>query len=205
MIPSKPSMISFLLFFSVCLAAQAEPTPTASDVIEKLNAGLLDAMKNAQTLGYEGRVERLGPTIEATHDLPYILRFAIGRKNWEKLSEEDRSRLLDAFRRYSIAAYASRFDGYSGETFTVIDEKPAKRGQTRVDSLLKIPGEEIVDFVYLLKPDEGDPAIVNIIVQGVSDLALKRAEFKALITDKGVQGLLDHLEEQTREYAQAGE
>jgi phospholipid transport system substrate-binding protein len=190
-----------LLLALVQLPGLAEPAGQASQVVESLNSALLDVMQNAGALGYRGRYEKLAPVIEATHDIEYIARFSIGNKNWENLSAAERKKFVDSFTEYSIATYASRFNGYSGETFQVTGEQPAKRGQVRVDSLLEIPGEETVDFIYLLLPDSGNLKIVNIIVQGVSDLALKRAEFMSLINDKGIGALLALLAEKTAEYA----
>ncbi|MGR9105390.1 MAG: ABC transporter substrate-binding protein [Gammaproteobacteria bacterium] len=188
-----------LILTSPCPAAQST---AASAVIESLNSALLETMQHAAELGYRGRFEKLAEVIESTHDLEYIAQFSIGRRNWEGLDETRQKRFVEAFRNYSIATYANRFNGYSGETFRVTGEEVAKRGQVQVTSLLEIPGEESVDFLYLLKPAQGTLKIVNIIVQGVSDLALKRAEFMSLLNEKGFDALLAHLEEKTAEYAE---
>ncbi|MGH8550973.1 MAG: ABC transporter substrate-binding protein [Methylococcales bacterium] len=193
--------ITLILALGIASPGFAEPPGQASQVIESLNSALLDVMKNAAALGYRGRFEKLARVIDSTHDLEYIARFSIGRKNWESLSDEQRKRFVDRFREYSVATYANRFNGYSGENFRVTGEQSAKRGQVQVTSLLEIPGEETVDFLYLLLPDNGTLKIVNIIVQGVSDLALKRAEFMSLLGDKGFDALLAHLAEKTAEYA----
>ncbi len=191
----------FLPTPGIALAGFAEQPGQASRVIESLNSALLDVMKNAATLGYRGRFDKLAEVIESTHDLAYIARFAIGNKNWDKLSDDKRKKFVDSFKQYSIAIYANRFNGYSGETFRLSGEQAAKRGQVQVTSLLEIPGQESVDFLYLLLPDKGTRKIVNIIVQGVSDLALKRSEFMSLLDDKGFDALLAHLAEKTAEYA----
>ena len=193
--------VASILLCGVLAPVSAEPTGTASQVIETLNSALLDVMKNAEKLGYRGRVDKLAGVIEATHDLEYIARFSIGKKNWEALGNEERKKFVDRFTEYSIATYASRFDGFSGEKFRVTGEQAAKRGQTQVTSILEIPGEDTVDFIYLLAPDGGSLKIVNIIVQGVSDLALKRAEFMTLLDEKGFDALLTHFQEKTAEYA----
>lgn len=179
----------------------ADPAGPATQVIQTLNTALLDVMKNAGALGYRGRYDKLAEVIESTHNLKYIAEFSIGKKNWDRLSEDQRKKFVDSFTEYSIATYANRFNGYSGEKFRVTGEQPAKRGQIQVTSLLEIPGERPVDFLYLLRPDDGKLKIVNIIVQGVSDLALKRAEFMSLIGEKGFDALLAHLAERTAEYA----
>lgn len=192
-----------LVALGMALPGFAEQPGEASQVIVTLNSALLDTMKKAKALGYHQRYKKLSKVIDSTHDLEYIARFSIGRKNWEQLGDEKRKKFVDGFREYSIAAYSSRFNGFSGEVFRVTGEQPGKRGRIQVDSVLEIPGEETVDFVYLLRLDEGKLKIVNILVEGVSDLALKRAEFKSLLADKGFDALMAHLAEQSGEYATA--
>jgi len=182
--------------------------PTA--VVKSLQDTLIDAMKNSKSLGYQGRYDRLAPVIEQTHDLAYIARFAIGKKNWDRLDAEQQSRYVDVFSDYSIATYAFRFNDYDGEVFQIDSEKPMKRGRVQVLSHLKITGQQtevdsidragMIDFNYVLREHEGRWVIINIVVQGVSDLALKRAEYKTLISEKGFDALMTHIEDKTRAY-----
>ncbi|MGH8475194.1 MAG: ABC transporter substrate-binding protein [Methylococcales bacterium] len=191
----------FLLLAGLARPGLAQPSGAAGRVIESLNSALVDVMKNASALGYPGRYEKLAPVIESTHDLEYIARFSIGKGNWDKLIDEQRKKFVAIFTQYSIATYASRFNGYAGETFRVTGEQAAKRGQIQVTSVLDIPGKKSVNFLYLLSGEPGSLKIVNILVDGVSDLALKRAQFMTLIADQGFDALLKHLSDQTAQFA----
>ena len=179
-------------------------------VVQSLQEALVDVMKNSKSLGYRGRYDRLAPVIKQTHDLAYIARFAIGKKNWERLDAGQQARYVDVFSDYSIATYAFRFNGYDGEVFQIESEKPMKRGRVQVISYLKSTGQQTevssadpdgtIDFNYVLREHEGRWVIINIVVQGVSDLALKRAEYKTLISEKGFDALVNHIEDNTRAY-----
>ena len=201
------SKICCLCFLFICThgLAIANPDSQAKMVVEGLNTALLTVMKDAERLGYQGRYAKLAGVIESTYDLEYIARFSVGKKNWEAIDDNGRKKFVDVFSEYCIAAYSSRFDGYTGEGFRVTGAQPAKRGRIQVNSVLEIPGEETVDFVYLLQPGEEKPRIVNIIVGGVSDLALKRAEFKTIIANEGFAALLQYLEMKTQRYADGDE
>ncbi len=193
----------FVIIFGAASSGIAYQAGPATKVIDSLNSALLQVMKNADALRYAGRFEQLAKVIESTHDLDYIAQFAIGKRNWGNLSAEQRQQFLQVFRQYSIGTYAHQFSGYAGETFRTTGEQPGRRGQIQVSSILEIPGEESVDFVYVLLPQHGGLKIVNIIVEGVSDLALKRAEFMSILNDKGFEALIAHLTEKTSEYAHA--
>jgi ABC-type transporter MlaC component len=51
-------------------------------------------------------------------------------------------------------------------------------------------------FEYLLQRDGEDWEIINIVADGVSDLALKRAEYQRLFASGGIDGLIAALERQ---------
>jgi len=174
----------------------------ATDVVARLQSALLSTMKNADRLGFEGRYRQLEPVVIASHDLPFIARIAVGR-HWRTLSEKQKERMISVFRRLSIASYAGRFDSYKGKKFKIGIEKPLPRGRGRmVESQLIKPDGDKVQFTYLLHQVKNQWRIVNIIVDGVSDLALKRAEYNSLLNREGFQALIAKIEEQIRGYAE---
>jgi phospholipid transport system substrate-binding protein len=58
-----------------------------------------------------------------------------------------------------------------------------------------------VSLEYLLHQADGGWRIINVVADGVSDLALKRAEYQRLYASGGIDGLLAALEEQTQRLA----
>ncbi len=197
----------FLCVFFLFVSTLAYGAPSQSEeqspsqVIEQLNGVLLEVMKNADALGYQGRYERLQPVIERTHDLPFLAKFSLGGY-WNKLSAEQQSQWVDKFTDYSIATYAARFDGYSGEAFKVLSEQPWKRNKMVVKSMLILPDEDDIEFEYILRRGaSGQWRIINVLVDGVSDLALKRAEYSNILAKEGFDGLLDKLSAKISDYA----
>ena len=113
-----------VLFFVLFLANPAGAAESSSGPVHKLNNALLKAMKNADALGFEGRYKLLAPVLTRVFIFPEMARIATGA-SWRKLTTGQRDRLIDAFARSSIATFASRFNGYSGERFEVTGERPA--------------------------------------------------------------------------------
>lgn len=181
----------------------AEPVMAgeAGEVVTRLQTSLLQVMKEGKQLGYDGRYAHLEPVIRRTHDLAFVARLSLG-KHWSGLSEDERHTLIDIFSRLSIATYASRFDRYQGERFVVDSEKTLPRGNMRlVESRLVKSDGDAIHFNYLVHPGEKRWRIVNIIVNGVSDLALKRAEYTDVLEKEGFPALVATLERQIRQYA----
>ena len=190
------------LLLILLIIPQSASAGEATEVVARLQSALLSTMKDADRLGFEGRYRLLEPVVVDTHDLPFIARIALGR-HWRTLNEEQRAMMISTFQRLSIASYAGRFDTYTGKKFKIGEEKPLPRGQGRmVESRMIKPDGENVQFTYLLHHVNNQWRIVNIIVNGVSDLALKRAEYNSLLEREGFQALIAKLEEQIRGYAE---
>ena len=177
-------------------AAHAAVGATPRAVVEQLQSTLISVMQNAQKLGYAGRHKRLKPVIEETHDLAGIAQIAAGQ-HWSQFTPDQRKRFVDAFSELSVATYADRFDGYSGEQFKINSERKLESGDVLVQSVLAEQGGSSTRFDYVLRQKEGGWAIVNIVADGVSDLAIKRAEYAGVLKSEGVEALIKRIQAKT--------
>jgi len=134
----------------LALRSAAAAPATASAVVEAFYAVLLEVMKQATSLGFEGRYRRLQPAIEAAFNLPLMIRLAVGPQ-WNSLTPAQQGRLLEAFRRFTVGTYASRFDGFEGEHFEVTREAPSPSGGTLVQTRLVPTKQDPVELNYLLR------------------------------------------------------
>ena len=188
-------MVLLLLVPTVAPAAD-----TAVNVVESLHDELLIVMKKAHKLGYAGRYQRLVPTVTASYDFPYISKVVVGRY-WRSFTAEQKSQFIEIFSKLSIATYANRFDGYSGEHFKTISEDELKRGHRLVKTvLIKASGEKI-QLDYILHPKKEQWRIINVIAEGVSDLSLKRADYTSYLKRYSFDALLEKLKEKINQYA----
>jgi phospholipid transport system substrate-binding protein len=177
-------------------AADSSAGKTPNQVIEALQVCLLEVMKNAETLGFEGRVETLGPVLPEVFDLGFMAEKSVGR-HWKTASPEDQQRLVATFTRYIVANYAGRFTGWDGQKFEIQGDEPSARGTMLVLTHLLDPNRETVSLDYRLrKTDESGWQIIDVYLDGtVSELALRRSEYSALIKREGFQALLAKLDE----------
>jgi phospholipid transport system substrate-binding protein len=193
------SLAIALLVLTLSLPTEASDTDSAVKVIENLHAVLLDVMKQAKTLGYSGRYQRLAPVVTASYDLPFISRVVVGRY-WSTLSPEHQEQFVNTFTKLSIATYANQFAGYSGERFKTLSAEESPRGQLIIKTtLIKANGEE-VELDYMLYQKEHQWRIINVIAQGVSDLSLKRAQYTSYLKKNDFDGLLQKINEKIQSY-----
>ncbi len=187
----------------VALASRALPAPadsSARQVVESFQAVLMD-IATTEFASFQSRFEILEPVVVATHDLDYIARLTLGR-HWRTLKEGERAEFAGRFRRLAIASYAGRFPAFNGERFEIAGQDSQLRGIERVTTRLYRADGKTIAFDYLLRKTADGWQIVNILVDGVSDLALKRAEYAAVIEESGAGALLARLEEQYRRLQQ---
>lgn len=178
-------------------AARYEEPPRR--VIERLQAGLIAAMRAGGEAGYSGRRELLEPLVEDTHDLRGMTGLVVGEA-WRALTDEQRERAVEAFADMSVAAYAANFDRHRGERFTVDEVRDLRRGRLVRGRLIPKDGDAR-RFDYLMRRVGGRWHLVNVLVDGVSDLSLKRTEYGPLVEEKGLEALIERLRERERRYA----
>jgi phospholipid transport system substrate-binding protein len=190
----KPMLrVALLGWLWLAPAAAQEAGPAA--VIEELNAALLEVMTAADELGYKGRFEQLAPVLEASYDFPFMARVASGT-SWRDMSAEQQAELVALFSEMSIASYAARFDGYSGEAFEILGEAPGPRDAVVVESQLLRPDGEPVGLSYVMRDQAGSWRIVDVLLDAkYSELARQKAEFSAVLRDGGVADLKTLLRE----------
>lgn len=175
----------------------AEGTGSSHDTITTLQAALVDTARRLGKAPVAERYRALEPAVVKTHDLPYIAEFAL-RRQWPMLTDAQRQRFVAAFQRLSVMTYAARFGNVAPDAFRPLEAgMPDANGRVQVKTAIKREGQSDVSMEYLLQKDGDDWKIINIVADGVSDLALKRAEYQRLFASGGIEGLIAELERQT--------
>ncbi len=177
---------------AVCLAQAADPAVTT---IDGFNDSLLGVMKQAKSLGVQGRYKELQPAVVRAFDLPVMTRFAVGPK-WSTLSPQQQDDLIKAFTRLSVANYAHNFDGYDGQKF-VIDPKVDTRGPDKlVRTQLVSPHDKPVDLTYRMRQAaDGRWKIIDVYFNSsISELATRRSDFASTMDTGGAAPLVKKID-----------
>src|SRR5271165_5894199 len=95
-------------------ALPQSPQAGAQESVRSFYQVLLTTMKNARTLGQNGRYATLAPVVNSLFDVRSMVRLAVG-PGWDNLSPAQQQQITTAFGRYVSATYADRFNSYSGE------------------------------------------------------------------------------------------
>jgi phospholipid transport system substrate-binding protein len=197
---TRPAFFLLLAAIAVAAGLGAQTVRTATDsptaTITSLQQGLIETARERPSASLDERYAALEPLIVATHDLAYIAEFAL-RRQWAALGEADRQRYVAAFQRLSIMTYAARFKAVGESTFRPITAGSADAtGRVQVSTAVARADQPDVSLEYVLQHDGQDWRVINIVADGVSDLALKRAEYSRVFASGGIEGLIAELEQQ---------
>jgi phospholipid transport system substrate-binding protein len=182
---------------STPVSAVAPSTTEARVLIDDFHDKLLKVMKEAKTLGIKGRYARLEPAVGKHFDITLMIALATG-KHWQTAKPAERKRLSEAFRRFSAATYASRFSGFSGESFQTIDVRDGPRKTQLVRTEIRPPNDPAVALTYVTRSTPDGWRIVDVLVDdGISELAVRRSEYRSILASGGIDGLVRSLDDKT--------
>ncbi|UJP05555.1 MAG: ABC transporter substrate-binding protein [Nitrosomonas sp.] len=186
----------FAIAVHMAFASPDAESINPESVVNKLQNGLLNAMQEGQKLGYDGRYKFLEPVIDQTHDIETIIKTILGAAYWTQLDKTQQELIVATFRQLTIATYASQFSVHDDELFKFVEQRELPREQVLVRSQLLTKSDQgTVNFDYVLHQNDGRWQIVNILFDGVSDLAIKRGEYRAIMQKDGFQTLIEKLKE----------
>lgn len=154
-------------------------------------------MKAAETRDIRARFSTLEPVLDRTFDMRLMTALSTGT-HWRKASAESQRALVDAFRRFSAATYAARFNGWSGQSFETLDVGDGPRGTRIVRTRINRPDQEPVPLSYVLRKNGAHWQIVDILLAaGISEIAVRRSEYSAVLKSGGTAALVRLLSDRT--------
>lgn len=169
---------------------------TAEERVAKFQSDLLDVMKDSETLGVEGRYNRLKPVVSDAFNLPLMAGLSAG-EHWKTSTPEQRKRLVTSFSRMSVATLATLFSSYSGEKFDVKGSRAAPQDVTIVDTELQSPKRDKgVKISYVTRKQEGEWRLIDVIVNGgISELRVRISEYRQTLQKGGIEALITLLDD----------
>ncbi|MBF0560928.1 MAG: ABC transporter substrate-binding protein [Alphaproteobacteria bacterium] len=204
-----------LMFFALPMRAEnvpvgntlAKDAGAARQLVDKLHTELLAVMKEAKTLGFQGRVQKLTPALETSYAFSDMARIAVG-SHWKNFSDDQKQKVIAAFGRMSVATYASRLTDFDGERFEVTGVEALPPPDTGIVVRSRVVDRDGTDekLVYRLRKTGNEWRIVDVFYRGaISELATQRAQFLDVLKTGGYDALIKRMEERTRDMAEGKE
>lgn len=160
--------------------------------VRTLTSSLLKSMRAGRSESMGERYRKLEPVIERTFAMPLMTRLSVG-PNWAQFPQPQQQALVAAFSRYTIASYAHNFRSYDGQRFAIGDEVVHRGPEEVVRASIVRTNDSPANLLYLTVVVNGSWRIVDVYYNGISQLALHRADFASAIGSGGAPVLIAHL------------
>jgi phospholipid transport system substrate-binding protein len=187
-----------LLLASVLTAPAAAAADTPRDVVAAMQSALLHVWEQSDDLSAQQRYESLEPALGQAFDFGRMIKVATGPA-WARANPQEQAQLKQAFTRYSVATYASRFSEYTGQRFDITGQRSGPRDLTLVDTIIVRPAGEAVPLTYVVSTEADTPQIVDVIHKGVSEMAVRRSDYRNILARSGPGELAQRLEQQAED------
>ena len=179
---------------AVPASAWSASLPDAALPIRRLEDALLAAMKAGRQTPFVQRYAMLDPVVAQTFDLEAVLQASIGLR-WDSLTPEQRTRLSDAFRRYTVSSYTGNFDSYSGQTFRITPDLRNVGNRVIVQSYIVPTDGAPKELSYVMRQGPSGWKAVDVLADGsISRVAVQRSDFRSLLDNGGAPALVAGLE-----------
>lgn len=184
------AVLAGLMAFGATARSDGMAAPEIRAPVEQLHAALLDVMKKAETQDVRARFRVLQPILTVAFDMRLMAALSTG-SHWRKASSDDQVRLIAAFQRFSVATYASRFDGWSGQSFETLAVKDGPRGTKLVQTRINRSNNEApVPLTYVVRKKSTQWQVIDILLDaGISEISVRRSEYRSILISDGIQTL----------------
>jgi phospholipid transport system substrate-binding protein len=188
-VATPPLLISCACAGTVGRVARTSASAIPSTVVASFDHSLLMTMKAGGKAGMGTRYAIMLKAVKRTFDLPFIGKLVLGHY-WGTFSPAQRSDFMRLFARLVAVTYAYNFNGYNGQVIKV-ERSVTRAGNAFVYTAFFKPGSgHRHSFDYVLRKDGNRWLIVNIVADGVSDMAIKREEYQNFLRHRSFSDLM---------------
>ena len=174
---------------SVRSAIAADSPP---EVVRRLTDAVIAVIKN-QDLSADARTTTIVEIVYSYIDFATLSRLVLA-KNWKDLDTTQREHFVEEFKKYLAIRYGRNVVSYGNETVQILGDRDQGRGDwsVRTKNLSGAAGNHVL-VEYRLRQNDGEWKVIDVLVEGVSLVSSYRSQFQVLISQGGVDHLLEVL------------
>jgi phospholipid transport system substrate-binding protein len=188
---------AYLTLASSRFALAAESSESADTLVRSLGDDAIHMLANA-SLSQQQREGAFRDLLHRGFDVDLIGQLALGRF-WRQATDAQKTEYRKLFEAFIVKSYLARLGHYAGETFQVRGSRPNDDGDVTVQSEIDRPNEQPLHVDWRVRKADAGYKIIDVTVDGISEMATHREEFAAIIQHGGgrIDSLLDQLRQRT--------
>jgi len=169
---------------------EAQKVPAGKFIQDMGNSAI--AQMADKSVPQDQKMDRYRDILRASFDMKTIGHYVIGRA-WNTASDDQKQEYMQLFEKLVLKTYGDKLNLYSGEEFRVKAVRPESEKDSMVNSEITHADGSPPTKVDWRVHDEGGGklAVIDVIVQGVSQSVTQHDEYSSIIQRDG--GKLDSL------------
>ena len=176
---------------------RADWTPAAisdlgpREVVETIVDQVLETLSD-ESLDQKARRGRIEAIAFDAFDFTTMSKLTLAR-NWKKLDTDQKRRFVRDFKSHLSRIYGSRLDRYRQEDVEFMGTREEPRGDVTVKT--KIVGGQFdgIEMNYRMRHRKERWRAIDVVIEGVSLIANFRSQFAEVISNGGIEQLLEDL------------
>ncbi len=140
----------------------------------------------------EEKESEISEIVKPMFNFPLMAKLALGRKNWPKLSEQQRKKFTELFIERLSASYCDKISLYTDEK--VLFKPSVQKKKTTYVPMELISKDKTIAMLYKLHKVDGCWKIHDVEIEGVSIILTYRSQFDDILRRGTVEELLSRLE-----------
>ena len=189
-------ILGIAMAFGACPLQSAAASGDASAFVLDLGNKATRVL-STKNLNLTEREAKFQSILNTNFNVPALGRFALGRY-WRQASSEQKHDYLELFGKFLVQNYASKLGGYSGENLKVLSETPLKnKVDVLVNTRIERPSGAPINITWRVRSRDQSRQIVDVMVEGISLAITQRQQFASVVSQHGLQGLLETLRART--------
>ncbi|MEO0412097.1 MAG: ABC transporter substrate-binding protein [Pseudomonadota bacterium] len=170
----------------------------AVNVIDDLHISLTNLMLSDE-VDLAARKELIAPALTKAFDLPAMTKAVLGSRAWRGATPNEQEQAKDAFKNWMITQYASRFTRSKNPKFSTRETRDGGINTIVVETVLRT-SKRLVNLDYRMRKNGTDFQIIDVFLDGrVSEVALRKSEYRQLVKSQGVAGFTDALNKKSKD------
>jgi phospholipid transport system substrate-binding protein len=184
------------LTFGIVSSAHADGKEAASAFANDLGHKSLSVITDA-ALSKTEKQAQLEELFTQSVDIDWIGQFVLGRY-WKTATEDQKQHYLANYRAFTVRHYTTNLSSFTDANFEVAKIREDDKGGNIVTMRIKRPHAEDVVTDFDVRPQQGNGLkVYDIVVEGVSMITTQRSEFNSVISQKGLDYLIDQLKQRS--------
>ncbi|MDR3078771.1 MAG: ABC transporter substrate-binding protein [Rickettsiales bacterium] len=124
-------------------------------------------------------------------DLDWIANFILGRHG-KGIDGGQRRQFIELYSKYLASSYGSTLSIYRGNNYEFVSVEKQREGIFLVSTVVQFNDKKVKNSFRIVEKD-GKFHITDVMVEGISFIAAKRADLNSIIVSKGFDGFLEEL------------